>query len=359
MAEKRADLVASIEVPLKPRRAFEGFVEDLSTGLTLRGLRFVPGPRGQVIQAGRTVGRVRGWEPGTRILLEWHAIEWEPARTASLEIRFEPIRPGTRISLRYLGWRETLTDVGEDLAGWFAHQVAAPLVDTTTPARIGDWITDRRARRPSGASGRQTHRDPKYQRPNFKLLPKTLALTREDFLLEVGCGGGAFLHDALASGCRAAAIDHSPEMVRLAREVNREAVEEGRLEVVEADAESIPYAAGRFSCAVTTGVFGFIPNPSACLAEIHRVLAPGGRLALFTGTRELAGTPAAPEPMASRIHFYEDDELRRLGHDAGFVDVQVDRPSLEPFAREAGLSEEDVAFFRGMGGAQILTARRT
>ncbi len=75
-------------------------------------------------------------------------------------------------------------------------------------------------------------------------------------------------------------------------------------------------------------------------------------------TRELAGTPAAPEPMASRIRFYEDDELRRLALQADFVEAHAERPEHEGFAREAGLSEAEVAFFQATGGAQLLTARK-
>src|SRR5208283_1045170 len=116
-----------------------------------------------------------------------------------------------------------------------------------------DWITDRRARRPSGPQSRATYRDPLYHRPNFKAILAVLKLRPDDYLLEVGCGGGAFLHDALQSGCKAAAIDHSPDMVRLAREINHEAIQKGRLEIREGDAGSLPYSDAIFTCAVMTG----------------------------------------------------------------------------------------------------------
>jgi ubiquinone/menaquinone biosynthesis C-methylase UbiE len=135
-----------------------------------------------------------------------------------------------------------------------------------------------------------------YHRPNFKAILAVLGLRPDDNLLEVGCGGGAFLQDALKSGCKAAAIDHSSDMVRVAREVNHAAIQQNRLEIREADASSLPYPDGIFSGAVMTGVFGFITNPLQALSEIRRVLAPGGRLVLFTGSKELRGTPAAPEP---------------------------------------------------------------
>ena len=185
---------------------------------------------------------------------------------------------------------------------------------------------------------------------------QVLGLRPDDYLLEVGCGGGAFLEDALRSGCKAAAIDHSPDMVRLARIVNRDAIEQNRLEIREGEADSLPYPDGIFTCAVMTGVFGFIQDSLKALSEIRRVLAGGGRLVLFTGSKELRGTPAAPEPVASRLHFYEDQELEELARKAGFNDAKFERPDFEQFAREVGIPEEMLELFKGRTG-QLLIAR--
>ena len=243
------------------------------------------------------------------------------------------------------------------LAGWFASEVAAPLLRAAAPQAIGDWITDRRARRPSGAGARTAYRDPVYHYPNFRVMLNELALTAEDYLLEVGCGGGAFLKLALQRGCRAAAVDHSPDMVRLAQEVNRDVVAEGRLDVREASGDALPFPDATFTCATMTGVLGFLPDPVATLAEIGRVLAPAGRLVVMGTDPELKGTPAAPEPMASRLRFYGSEALAELGLKAGFTEVQVVRRNLEPFAREAGVPEEHLPLFAGPG-ARFLLARR-
>jgi hypothetical protein len=73
-----------------------------------------------------------------------------------------------------------------------------------------DWLTDRRARRPSGPGARDAYRDALYHRPNVRVLLELLALTPADDLLEVGCGGGALLQDALGTDCR------DDELARLA-----------------------------------------------------------------------------------------------------------------------------------------------
>jgi SAM-dependent methyltransferase len=212
------------------------------------------------------------------------------------------------------------------------------------------------ARRPSGEPARDVYRDPLYHRPNFRVLLSELDLSADDYLLEVGCGGGALLEEALRSGCRAAAVDHSAEMVQVAREANHDAVAEGRLDVIEASADRLPFPDTTFTCAVMTGVLGFLPDPVAALAEIRRVLARGGRLAVLGSDPELRGTPAAPEPIARRLRFYDDEELGRIGREAGFTEVRVERRDLEPFAREVGVPQEHLPLFAGTG-ARFLFAR--
>jgi len=350
----------SVDLQLDRFSAFEAIVEELSIALARLGMQFQPGVDGGVREGNVEVGRVVRWQPSEEIVIEWHAADWQPAEVTSLELRFEPVEEGSRVTLQNRGWGSLLgyQGQGNELPGWFASEVAAPLLSAMGPRRLGDWITDRRARRPSGLQGRATYRDPIYHRPNFKAILAVLELRPDDYLLEVGCGGGAFLQDALRSGCKAAAIDHSPDMVKVAREANHEAIQQNRLEIREGDAGLLPYPNETFTCAVMTGVFGFISNPVKVLSEIRRVLAPGGRLVLFTGSKELRGTPAAPEPIASRLLFYEDRELEELARKAGFGEAHLEWPDFEPLAREAGIPEESLELFKGRGGGHLLVARR-
>jgi len=348
----------SIDLKLDPPSAFDALVGELSTSLSELGMKFEPGVHGRILESTTEVGRVTCWQPHEKIALEWHGANWQPGEATTVELRFEPIEGGTRVTLEQPQLSSVLGDQGDELAGWFAGEVAAPLLHALAPRRLGDWITDRKVRRPSGPQARAYYRDPLYHRPNFKAILNVLRLTRGDYLLEVGCGGGAFLEEALKSGCKAAAIDHSPEMVRLARQANHEAIARNRLEIREGKADSLPYPDGTFTCAVMTGVFGFISDPLKALSEVCRVLAPGGRFVLFTGSKELRGTPAAPEPMASRLYFYEDQELEELARNAGFDEAVMERPDFESLAREAGIPEESIGLFKGNTGGQLLVARK-
>lgn len=336
------DVHASLEIALEPETAFDVVVDELRLALERQGLEL----DGERVREGEIdVGQVATWERGKRIGFRWWPAPWQPDTVTEVAIGFEPSGRRTRVTFEHRGWAEAVGDDKAELAGWFAGEVLAPLLRASAPVAFGDWLTDRVARKPSGAQARETYRDPLYHWPNFRMLLEELALTDEDFLLEVGCGGGAFLHAALESGCRAAAIDHSADMVRLASEVNREAVEAGRLEIREASADRLPFADERFTAAVMTGVLGFLPDPVAAFREIRRTLVGGGRFVGLGSDPELRGTPAAPEPMASRLRFYDDEGLERIARDAGFADVRVERRDLGPYAREAGIPEEHLELF--------------
>jgi malonyl-CoA O-methyltransferase len=97
--------------------------------------------------------------------------------------------------------------------------------------------------------------------------------------LDVGCGPGGLLAalEAARPGAALAGVDLAPGMVReAARRVPR-----ARLAV--GDAESLPFAAGSFDLVLSTSTFQWLPGLDAALAEVRRVLAPGGTfvLALF------------------------------------------------------------------------------
>jgi len=350
------EVSASLEIALEPCAAFDVVVDELRLALERNGLRL---DEDRLCEGDVEVGEVVAWERGSRIAMRWWPAPWQRDAVTDVELRFEDAaRKRTRVTLAHDGWARAIGDEKTELAGWFAGEVLAPLLRATAPVAFGDWLTDRAARRPSGAQAREVYRSPLYHFPNFAVLLEELALRPDDFLLEVGCGGGALLHRALESGCRAAAVDHSADMVRLAREVNETAVAAGRLDVVQARADALPFDDARFTAAAMTGVLGFLPDPVAALREIHRTLQVDGRLAMVGSDPELRGTPAAPEPMASRLRFYESAELEQLARDAGFSDVRVERRTLGREAEDAGVPEEHLELFASGPGARFLFARK-
>ena len=348
-------LIVKTEVSLNPGAAFKAFNDELSLALHRLGLEFEAKNSGLISQGNREVGRVIAWHPSKQVLLLLHSADWADA-DSRMDFRFQPTKRGTRITMDHSGLEPFLSDQSESL-GWFTDQVIAPLLNASSSSMFGDWLTDRRARRPTGALARRGYRNPTHHRPNFGAILEELALTPNDHLLEVGCGGGALLHDALESGCTAAGIDHSAEMVRLAKRANAKAVGEGRLEVKESTADSLPFNDSLFTCAVMTSVLGFLEDPVRVFREVRRVLRPSGRMIVFSTSKEAKGTMAAPEPMASRIHFYEDEALERMALEAGFNEAHVQRPDLSRFAKRATIPRRDQGSFSTHIG-QLLVSKK-
>src|SRR3954451_6274949 len=85
-------------------------------------------------------------------------------------------------------------------------------------AGLEPWLTDRVARRPAGARARAVYGAEDVHDFARRAILDALALTPRDHLLQLGCGGGLLLRDAIPCGAPATGIDHSEEMVRLARE---------------------------------------------------------------------------------------------------------------------------------------------
>ena len=196
----------------------------------------------------------------------------------------------------------------EDLAAW--RESGLP------DEAFVEWLVDRVARRPTGSWARQVYGAEDVHDFARRAILDALALGPADQLLEVGCGGG-LLRDALVTGASVTGLDHSEEMVALARERAPGA------DVVLAKAERLPFADGAFSAIAMSVVFFFLEDPVGVLRECRRVLRRGGRVAVYTTGPELRGTPAAPEPIASEGHFYRDQELAELARGAQLREVSV------------------------------------
>lgn len=111
-----------------------------------------------------------------------------------------------------------------------------------------------------------------------KWRPDVWDAVEGETVLEVGVGTGKnFAY--YPEGRDYTALDISPKMLRQAR---RRADElDVDVELVEADAQALPFEDDSFESAVTTFVFCSVPDPVQGLRELRRVLEPGGQLVML------------------------------------------------------------------------------
>ena len=139
--------------------------------------------------------------------------------------------------------------------------------------------------------------------------------------LDVGSGPGnvtASLAHAAGSDGIALGVDISEPM--LARAVHAEAGP--RVGFLRADAQQLPFRDETVDAVVSLAMLQLIPNPAAAVAEMARVLRPGGRIAVMVPTAGNVGPLLRLLPDGG-AHFFTEDELGDTFEDLGLVGVRT------------------------------------
>lgn len=106
----------------------------------------------------------------------------------------------------------------------------------------------------------------------YVALHHRLGVTDGDRLLDIACGAGLSVELARARGAQCAGIDASPRLIAVARDRNPAS------DLRVGDMQALPWQDACFDVVTSfRGVWGTTP---AALAEIYRVLVPGGRVGL-------------------------------------------------------------------------------
>jgi arsenite methyltransferase len=109
----------------------------------------------------------------------------------------------------------------------------------------------------------------------------SLAVAEGEHVLDIGSGPGLLAHDmaaAVGPKGRVCGIDASRTMVAMA---SKRCAEQPWAEFRTGEATQLPYPDDSFDAAVSTQVYEYVPDIPAALAELHRVLRPGGRAVIL------------------------------------------------------------------------------
>lgn len=182
----------------------------------------------------------------------------------------------------------------------------------------------RQGRMPTGLLGQIVARIMARETHAANLIAlEALELAPEDRVLEVGFGHGRTLATAakIVTKGRLAGVDPSDVMLRIARKRNAAAIRAGRMELKPGMSAHLPLADAVFNKALAVHTIYFWQHPERDLAEIHRVLAPGGRLVLgFRSSEDETFVQSFPPEI---YHIRSLAEVERLVASAGFADVRT------------------------------------
>ena len=154
--------------------------------------------------------------------------------------------------------------------------------------------------------------------------------------IDIGCGTGAF-SELLVERCAPAEVQGiDPSDAQLAFARSRPAACLAQFQ--RGDALALPFPDERFDAAVMALVIFFVPEPASGVAEMVRVVRPGGAIATYAWDMEGGGFPSEP------IHA----EMRAMGH----------KPLLAP-SMEASREEALFALWAGAGLDAVETRQIT
>jgi len=178
------------------------------------------------------------------------------------------------------------------------------------------------------------------------LVRAALGARSGERILDVGCGPGFYCAELLGEvgpGGSVVGLDSSPQMLDLAA---RRCEGLGAVELREADASSLPVEDGSFDGALCVQVLEYVTDVRRALAELHRMLRPGGRAVIWDIDWATVSWHSEDHPRMARVLAAWDEHLVHpslprtlapLMRSAGFEGVRMQGHSFATaeFDREA------------------------
>ena len=135
----------------------------------------------------------------------------------------------------------------------------------------------------------------------YDAIADRVAADRPEHVLDWGAGHGQVTHRLQRRGITVTAYDYDPDAPAGRRPLNHADAQVDH----SPDPVALPYADGAFDAVLSCGVLEHVADPDASLDELHRVLAPGGRLYIY----KLPNRHSYLEWLARRLGLYYHGQL--------------------------------------------------
>lgn len=146
-------------------------------------------------------------------------------------------------------------------------------------------------------------------------------------VLDIGCGGGANLNrmSRQVTTGHLTGVDYSETSVQTSKQTNAEAIEAGKMDILQGSVEKLPFADDSFDKITTVESFYFWPDPPENLKEVSRVLKKGGTFLLIAEIYERPDLSPATRENIKHYNLYNPtpETFETIFRKAGFTAVTI------------------------------------
>lgn len=171
----------------------------------------------------------------------------------------------------------------------------------------------------------------KYLEPGALEFFDRLNIAPGTKLLDIACGAGQLTIPAARRGIQVTGLDLADNLVQQAR---KRAADEGlEVEILQGDAESLPFANSSFDVVMSLIGSMFAPRPELVMSEMVRVCRPGGKIIMGNWTPaghvgqmfKVVGKHVPPPPTAPSPLLWGDEATCRERFSRGTKDLRITR----------------------------------
>ena len=168
---------------------------------------------------------------------------------------------------------------------------------------------------------------------------KHLDIQDDDIVLDIGCGGGININRMSKNAKKVYGVDYSIESVNLSREVNRQEIYDGKVEILKGNVQDLPFEDNTFDIVTAFETVYFWPNIEKSFGEVKRVLKPGG---IFLIGMESNGNDNLTMKISEKLinmTVYNDEEITEFLKNNGYSQITVclrDAKNSEEIIKEIG-----------------------
>lgn len=152
---------------------------------------------------------------------------------------------------------------------------------------------------------------------------KHLDIKSDDIVLDVGCGGGININRIAKSAKKVYGVDYSKESVKVSKDVNRQEIYDGKVEVLQGDVQSLPFEDESFDIVTAFETVYFWPNIEKCFGEVKRVLKPGGIFLIGTESNGSDNIAMKISEKFVNMTVYNDEELTQFLQNNDYSQITV------------------------------------